>query len=321
MDYCMVEMDRWLEQNVRLADAFSPDSLRELTKNLLMGRNYRLITEQHTKGRLMFAYLWLLDVIKEAKGEYGDNWKTGLLNNLSEQKQLSSEQKNLLYWLMGLTNKTATNLGVRKEDHPDFLANTIDHISKLFKSIERESDLDNAWVLLMAGSATLNIRGSEKSKVGKTLEKVLLRSCLQLLGFEENVSYWMNIQRDSEVARETDAEVATKRSRARIEVGLIAAGNQEVIEDKISRVGKNGIVLFDKIGANTRVYDTAKQHGVKLVQIRHGQPLLELHRHFKSLVAIDLQDPPITEADIGKAVDELPNWVFETGAKNTEGED
>ncbi|MBN2010308.1 CfrBI family restriction endonuclease [candidate division KSB1 bacterium] len=73
----------------------------------------------------------------------------------------------------------------------------------------------------------------------------------------------MNIERDLEVDREADAEVESRRGRLRIEVGLIASGNQEVIEDKISRVGRNGIILFDILGSRTRVYQTAENNGVK----------------------------------------------------------
>lgn len=108
----------------------------------------------------------------------------------------------------------------------------------------------------MAGSATLNIRGSQKSKVGKHFERILIKGLLSLLGFKKNENFWMNVGRDLKVEREADAEVESKRGRIRIEVGLIAAGNQEVIEDKIGRVGRNGIILFDKLGAkNTCISD------------------------------------------------------------------
>ena len=172
--------------------------------------------------------------------------------------------------------------------------------------------MDTAWLLMMAGSATLNIRGSDKSKVGKALEGVILRSMLNILGLKENEDFWMNIDRDELVERETDCEIRTKRGRIRVEVGLIASGNQEVIEDKINRVGKQGVVLFDKVGVNTRIYSTAEAHGVKLIQIRGNQPLVEMYRHLLPLVDIEMNDPPQLENEIKDAINNLPTEIFTT---------
>ncbi len=110
----------------------------------------------------------------------------------------------------------------------------------------------------------------------------------------------MNIGRDLEVEREADAEVESKRGRIRIEAGLISGGNQEVIEDKISRVGRNGIVIFDVLGKKSRVYQTAENKEVKLVQIRNCNPLLEVYRHLSPLVRVELKSPPETEEQIKK---------------------
>jgi hypothetical protein len=162
----------------------------------------------------------------------------------------------------------------------------------------------------MAGSATLNIRGSQKSKVGKQFERVFIRSLLNILGFTENENFWMNIGRDLEVEREADAEVESKRGRIRMEVGLIASGNQEVIEDKIGRVGRNGIIIFDVLGTKTRVYQTAENSGVKLVQIRNCDPLLEVYRHLQPLARFELKSPPETSTQMKQVVEKLPEDVF-----------
>lgn len=60
-----------------------------------------------------------------------------------------------------------------------------------------------------------------------------------------------------------------------------------VIEDKINRVGTNGVVLFDKVVQNTRIYETADRHRVKLIQIRNNQPLVEMYRHLSGLVSVN----------------------------------
>ena len=206
--------------------------------------------------------------------------------------------------------KTLTNLGGTLQELPEFLSTLEQHIQNLLTTINRENDIDHAWLLMMAGAATLSIRGADKSSIGKKLEHVFIRSTLNILGLQENANFWMNIGRDLEVDRETDAEVETSRGRIRIEVGLIAAGNQEVVEDKINRVGDNGVVIFDMAGARTRIHDTANRRRVKLIQIRHGNPLQELYNHLSTLTRVELCQPPQSEEEISEAVLQLDSSVF-----------
>ncbi|SEA91050.1 CfrBI restriction endonuclease [Alistipes timonensis JC136] len=312
MNYNIEQYRQWLTENITLTDAYSPASLRMLTYHLLRGQNYRLVTEKNTKDKLLLTYVWLSDIVNDAKNEYGENWQTELVSDLFSIRSRTPEQKNLLYWLIGLTAKTSVNLGVSTRDIPSVMTDLLAHVKSLFDQIGRQNQIDDTWLLLMAGSATLNIRGSEKSKIGKVLEKVMIRSILSILGLVENVNFWINIDRDLEVDREADAEIATNRGRIRVEVGLISSGNQEVTEDKISRVGRNGIILFDKVGQRTRIYQTAERHAVKLVQIRNNQPLVEIYRHIRPLVEqnINLIEPPTLEQDIWQKISELPDQVF-----------
>lgn len=310
IDYKLDEYRKWLDENVTLSDPFSPKALRRLTFHLLMGGNYRLLTEPNTKGQLFTTFLWLADLQKELIQQHNSEWLNILFNDVYTKTRKPKELKNLLYWVMGLTHKTAINLGLKQEDYPRIFEETIDYFNDLFSKIKREDFRDNAWLLLMAGSATLNIRGSKKSKIGKQFERVFLRSLLSILGLREDENFWMNIGRDLEVEREADAEVESKRGRIRIEAGLISGGNQEVIEDKIARVGRNGMVLFDVLGKKTRVYQTAENSGVKLIQIRNCNPLLDVYRHLQPLVKAELKPPPETEKEIKKAVTSLPEKLF-----------
>lgn len=309
IEYSIDTYRKWLSENVKLSNAFSPESLRELTFHVLMGRNYRLLTEANTKDKLFTTYMWLSDVFESAKSIHGKNWQVELLKDLQSKKR-TPEQKDLVHWLLGTTTKGAVNLGIPKEDYPNVLSEMIDHCTQLFQNLGRPDQIDRAWLFMMAGSATLNIRGSEKSSIGKKLEKVFIRALLTILGFEQETNFWVNIQRDKEVEREADAEIKTKRGRLRIEVGLIAEGNQEVVEDKIGRVGRNGIILFDKIGTKSRIHDTAVNAMVKLIQIRGNQPLVEVHRHVKDLVDFKLNEPPVLEKDLKKVIDALPVSIF-----------
>ena len=147
-------------------------------------------------------------------------------------------------------------------------------------------------VMLWAGAATLTVRGSRKSTAGKTLERAFLRAGLTLLGLEEETDFWLNMQRDAEVPREIDLEVASRRGRIRIEMGLIERGNQEVIEDKITRVGTGGMVIFDRIGPRSNARQTAENHQVGFIQIRNNRPLTEMYTFLNGRVEKTLVEPP-----------------------------
>lgn len=315
----IVSYREWLEDNVKLEDPFSPSSIRILVLHLLMGKNYRQLTEKNTKERLFRTYAWLLKVYDEAIEKYGDDWRSKLLDELLTLKEGGKDEKDLKFWLLGLTKKTSDNLDLSSPSaHIEFLKQTIKYCYELFSKIGNEKYADRAWLLLMAGHATLQIRGSEKSKAGKKLEKIFAKTSLTLLGFELNKNFWMNIGRDVEVGREADAEVESKRGRIRIEVGLISSGNQEVIEDKIGRVGANGVIIFDKLGAKSRVNDTADKHGIKLIQIRHNQPLIELREYLAPRANIQLADVPSTEDGIRAKLDALPDSFFTISALQKE---
>lgn len=291
-------------------DPRSTSSLRKLVLHLLLGRNYRLITEVNTKHKLFVTYAWLSKIYEEARKQYGDEWRQRILSDIIRSKSSSSE-KDLIFWLLGLTRKTAQNLDISPEDFPEFLLETIKYCNELYNLINFKDKNGHTWLLLMAGAATLNIRGSQKSLVGKSLERVLLKVMLTALGLKLNDNFWVNVARDAEVERETDAEVETKRGRIRIDIGLIAQGNPEVITDKISRVGRNGVVIFDRIGLKAKtIYQVADSSMVKLIQIRHNLPLIELYRHIKPLVKVELAEPPSSEENLLKLLNNLSDELF-----------
>ena len=91
------------------------------------------------------------------------------------------------------------------------------------------------------------------------------------------MDFRLNMQRDAEAPREIDVAIARRRGRIRVEMGLIERGNQEVIEDKITRVGTGGMVIFDRIGPRSNARQTAANHQVCFIQIRNNRPLAEMH--------------------------------------------
>ncbi len=285
----------WLDTHVIVADPFSAASVRELMKTLIMGRNYRLLTESFTRERLFKTYAWLINTARQAQADFGDDWQAQLFNQLSGMR--SESARDLSSWLLGLTRKTADNLDVSAADYPAFLTEASHQCESLLARIGKQEWADDAWLLLMAGSATLSVRGSRKAKIGKGIEKRFLKTALTILGFELSRNFWIGIERDREVGRETDGEIETRRGRVRVEVALIARGNQEVIEDKINRVGRNGIVICDRLGTRSRVIDSARRESVKLIQIRHCEALVELKNYLDPIAQITLNEPPHTEGE------------------------
>ena len=152
------------------------------------------------------------------------------------------------------------------------------------KSQSLEIDVRDTALLIWAGAATLTVRGSQKAKIGKMLEKGVIRAALTLIGLDESKGdFVLNIMPDEEVARETDAEVRTNRGMVRIDIGMIGEGNPEVIDDKINRVGKNGVILFDKLSPKSNAWANGEKNQVKLIQIRNSNPVEELRAHLSKL--------------------------------------
>ena len=219
---------------------------------------------------------------------------------------------SLEWWLLGLGKKTADNLGVNKSNRFEFLEKMGQHL-RAYTEDSISPTFEDAMLMIWAGAATLTIRGSRKSSAGKSLEKAFLRATLTILGLEEETDFWMNLERDAEVPREIDAEILSRRGRIKVEMGLIAQGNQEVIEDKISRVGTKGIVIFDKIGPKSNAFQTAEDNQVEFIQIRNNRPLEAMYNYLNTLVDRPLVAPPTNQSGINQALAELPDSLFTEG--------
>ena len=289
-------------------DLNSGIGVRQIVSALFQGYNYRLYTEGQTRNQLLDAYSRLIEVrqrLSEA-ADY-DQWLEAIRTELDEAGD------DLAWWLLGLTNKTATNLGIQRSGRFDYLQEIVEHVREITESDDSPIAFDDAMIMIWAGAATLTVRGSRKSSAGKTLERAFLRAGLTILGLEEGRDFWLNLQRDAEVPREIDVEIASLRGRIRVEMGLIERGNQEVIEDKINRVGSGGIVIFDQIGPRSNARQTAENSQVCFIQIRNNRPLTELYDFLKGRVDRGLIEPPQDAEGIATAVNSLPDSLFTTG--------
>ena len=288
-------------------DLSSVAGVRQIVTALFQGYNYRLYTEGQTRSQLLDAYRQLIAIRQRLPANAGyDEWMAAV------RGELDQAENDLAWWLLGLTNKTAQNLGIRREDRLDYLGEIAQHVKDASEGLPGLS-FDDAMLMIWAGAATLTIRGSRKSSAGKTLEGAFLRAGLTILGLEDGVDFWRNMQRDVEVPREIDVEIASRRGRIRVEMGLIERGNQEVIEDKIERVGPGGIVIFDQIGPRSNARQTAENRQVCFIQIRNNRPLTELYAFLNERVGKTLVEPPHDSEGIVAAVNQLPDELFVTG--------
>ena len=291
----------------RLYDLSSAEGLREIVAALCLGYNYRLYTEGETRDQLLEAYHELITILRRlpADADY-TTWMNAL------RGEIDQASGSLEWWLLGLGKKTADNLGITRTTRLEFLEEVAQHLLATTEDPSGPS-FEDAMLMLWAGAATLTIRGSRKSTAGKTLERAFLRATLTILGLEENTDFWLNMERDAEVPREIDAEIASRRGRIRVEMGLIGQGNQEVIEDKITRVGTRGMVIFDRVGPRSNAHQTAAIHQVAFIQIRNNRPLQAMYEYLADLVDKTLEPPPTDQDRIRAALDELPDELFTAG--------
>ena len=283
-------------------DPFSPEGKRNATSKILTGTNFRLFYVGVTRRKLIKTYRELTELARQHPHD-DDEWKENIRTMLREG---TPEERNLRHWLVGLTKKTADNNGVKTEDYPTVFDQMIADIEEYPSDIKTR---DTA-LLLWSGAATLTIRGSQKAKIGIALEKSLARAALAIIGLsEEEGQFRLNIGADEEVSRQTDAEIQTPRGFMRMEIGLIGKGNPEVIGDKVGRMDRNDVILFDTLSATSAMWDTAEQRGVKLIQLRNNSPVEELRQYLNSL-RVPIQAEPISPDEVEKRVMKMPLEAF-----------
>ncbi len=323
-DLKLIELDTSLNQAVI---SYSPSEVRDIVCNLFAGHNYRSLTEKPTRQAISVFAAWLLNLTHRAYLFWRETWKEELFELVS-RKGSSQYEKWVKLWLLGLTQKTTVNLGIKSDTQREYQKMVKDATEEVITKLNWQptqiilsteqlemislSPGDSIWLLQIAGAAVLTIRGSKKATIGKRLEKAIARAALNVLGLTEGQHFWLNIGRDQEVDREIDAEIATKRGHIRVDIALIGTGNQEVSEDKLSRVDRHGIVLVDILGAKSQVLKNAARHEVKVIQLRNNYALKDLYDYLSPLMPpeITLIKPPADELKLNDLLHKLPDTVF-----------
>lgn len=288
-----------------MVERVGDEAIKEVVGSVLCGGNIRSLTEGLTRRRitlsnasLLYAYL---HATKNIKGFF-ENISSLVSSELSEEGLLK-EEKIYLNWMLGLTGKGIQNVlrsnpkalvGYLKE-LDETLEEAALQIQKELGPILAQIQFDDSSILLRwssllhifmgIGAQTLALRGSEKSMYGKLFEKLIIGSCLSILGFElidkddtdkMDMVFWLSERGDK---RESDATLLVRPGIGiRFDIGFIGPGNTEISLDKVSRFesvmeyGKKKhnmqtIVLIDRIGAGSRIQDMAKEINGHIVQM------------------------------------------------------
>ncbi|OIO30715.1 hypothetical protein AUJ77_02825 [Candidatus Nomurabacteria bacterium CG1_02_43_90] len=280
------------------------EAVREAVFSVLSGENVRNSTEFITRRRLAISNGALLAMFLR-----GCNQDKDFLQNLSEKavEELKvtkkKDEKWILEWLLGLTDKAVQNI---LRDNPDELDNyrkkldetLIDAVTDFEKNCGalegnfkfEGKDTQVSWTLIMKvflaiGAQTLTIRGSEKSTYGKMFERLVLGSLLEILGFTlidhnnppdklEKV-FWLS----STEKRESDATIIIKPGQGiRFDIGFIGRGNPEISLDKVTRFEREmtfgrqthymgTYIVVDRIGEKSSIEELAKAVGGSIIQM------------------------------------------------------
>lgn len=312
------------------------DEIRRVIADVLCGRNLRDSTEMLTRRRVGMlnaaTFVLFLRGVAASK-QFVKDLHSAAAAGLKTTR--SREEKWLLQWILGLTDKGVQNV---LRDSPGALDNYVARFSETIRLVamhcreqygEAAGDIQLAdgvsapvtWELLLnlfctVGSQTLAVRGSEKSTYGKLFERLILGAALELLGFElvdypprkaEKV-FWLASKQG---ARECDATALVGLGRAvRFDIGFIGRGNPEISKDKLSRferqieVGDKAfysatIVVVDRIGERSTIAKQASAIGASIVQMSMSYWPQQLARVLKDRFGFESELCDMPAANVG----------------------
>lgn len=329
----------------KLIDKLGKEIILNVVMSLLCGDNIRNLTEGLTQRRIMLMNASLFITYIRALSSF-DNF-TERLSSIVESElkgKLASAEKTYLKWFIGLTGKSVQNVLRDSEYLNSYLSSLDKNVSEISDEVkglygELSISVNNEgekcllkWPDLLRcmyalGAQTLSVRGSEKSIYGKLFEKFTLGSVLTILGFQyvnrkdrrNNMVFWLSEREENN--RESDATVLLRPgSGIRFDIGFIGVGNTEVSLDKVSRYEKemerNGkksavhtIVLVDRIGEGSRIFDKAEAIGGHIIQMSGTYWVYSLAKIIKRIY--NFYDNPILHISKEQSLDYIKDKMPE----------
>lgn len=287
-----------------LVENLGVETYRDVIVDICMGRNVRNFTEILTRTRLLQSNIALWDFFcANKRAGISPLELVGLAKNKLLQRGIPVKEKAVYQWLIGMTEKQTQNVLRDKLDSGslDELTQTTarilnEHSTDSNFSIEQNGIIFSAeelyWILMVVGSQTLTIRGSEKSVHGKYFEKLILGSVFQMLGLKlmkvndiNGNGFWLSSQNES--SRESDATLVHNNLGIRVDIGFIGRGNTEISLDKVSRYTKfdeiagkkhamSTIVIVDRIGDRSKITTLAKVIEGQILQMSDSAWVIKL---------------------------------------------
>lgn len=286
------------------------EAAKQVVLSVMQGDNIRTQTEPLSRRRI--AQVSGAIVALFANGLLQQEDFTDKLSALALQ-QINASRKNdnasiwPAQWLLGLTGKSVQNvLRSNPATREAYIADFEEAVKEAAAKCHAEmGDLqmtlgyledqegkqatlnwqDITRLTTAIGSATLTIRGSDKSIYGKLFERLILGSFLSIMGFErvnpftntktEKV-FWLS---DSSDLRESDATLLLSPGKlARFDIGFIGPGNSEISKDKLSRyareIERDGIIhnsvtfiVVDRLPKTGKTEQAAKNIEAEIIQM------------------------------------------------------
>lgn len=280
------------------------DIIKNIIAAILCGENVRNLTEDLTKRRVAIINGALLTLFIKGCASV-DDFIEKLPNLVGDELKAKNPKidRDVLLWMLGLTGKGVQNI---LRSNPEFLPNYIKNFCLTTKKLSTECQksygklqgtlkLDDIstnvdWDVIIPlfnviGTETLAIRGAEKSMYGKLFERLVLGSCLSILGFRKivpqnntdcNKVFWLS-SRGSK--RESDATALYEAGKGvRFDIGFIGPGNTEISLDKVSRFEREmdygrqkhfmaTFIIVDRIGEKSRIIELAKKIDGTIIQM------------------------------------------------------
>lgn len=307
--------------------------IKDVVRDILVGRNVRDYTEFNTQKRLLSSYAAMLELFC---GEIGN--KTGNIEKyvdyiLEDYLSASNKDKRMVdLWLMGLTDKgldniTRDNLKAYKDDFSKSINDNIVDLESNFGEVKgtieiNQKRMDLSWntiafMFMCIGAQTLSIRGSEKSTNGKMFEKLILGTLLTIMGFRYCKKIPNQINKSEKIfclshmdpnEREIDASFLYNGKVVNVDIGFIGKGNPEITLDKVTRFGlykeiggiphdMTTIIVVDTVADNSDLFDKAKRVNGHVFEMRKNDWTIEFAKTVCSIMNIEheLKDKKETE--------------------------
>jgi len=248
-------------------------------------RNHRKLVLKEAERRILNEVEGLLKRVTEQRvAEDREWWKTKLI--------LENTNKHEMIWFAGLNTKTVFNiLGTTKIDecrnlcleNYDAVVALVEELPEdfpiplikiVYEDREYELTKHESFMLIRTLMAMVkSITGGIWSEVGKSAGDEYLRRLFTKLGIHEgplsrfthtNLHFELEVV---EEGRRLDAVVYHKGKRVfGLEIKILGAGNPEIVDEAISRLGKGDVFLVDRITDLMR--KKAEEKGIIVIELK-----------------------------------------------------